>query len=431
MFWEATGLTTLDLRNFDMTNVNNISGMFDGSSSNLTTIDISNWVLKPDVIVSEITGQNLQYIKCNDNSTINILIPILPDRTGKDAGKILVSNTDGLDTTAMTAKNWTAVTIEQCITIAEYRYDESIWNNFIPTFNDDFNGYFVIDNYVDTQNMNILDRTFYANNIVTRKIISIENKPSLIRFGNVMDGPAELYTRAQSLLSVDSLDISNLTTTDSLFRKCTYLKSINTENWDTSEITNMYCMFADCQALTALDVSHFNTGKVWLLTHAFTCCTSLKTIDVSNWDVSKVTRAQYMFNWCSNLTSLNLSNWDVRSISDFNGAFEGCTNLTTIGDTSGWNTASLVSTSNMFKNCSSLTSINLSNWNMSKVTSTESMFNKCTNLTTIGDTSGWLTYALTSMDYMFERCEKLQSIDVSNWYTANVTKMIMVFFNCR
>jgi surface protein len=58
------------------------------------------------------------------------------------------------------------------------------------------------------------------------------------------------------------------------------------------------------------------------------------------------------------------------------------------------------------------------------------MFSNCSSLQTL-DVSNWNTSNVTNMNYMFSLCRSLQTLDVSGWNTSNVTNIASMFGACR
>ena len=76
-----------------------------------------------------------------------------------------------------------------------------------------------------------------------------------------------------------------------------------------------------------------------------------------------------------------------------------------------------------------LTKIDLSEWYTSDITDMNRLFYNCSSLTSL-DLSNFDTSNVTSMDYMFDGCSSLTSLDLSNFDTSNVTSMNSMFSNC-
>jgi surface protein len=73
----------------------------------------------------------------------------------------------------------------------------------------------------------------------------------------------------------------------------------------------------------------------------------------------------------------------------------------------------------MFSRCKTLETINISNFNTINVTDMNSMFNECNKLTSI-DLSSFNTSNVTNMGWMFYNCKALETINIGcNWKTAN------------
>ena len=179
---------------------------------------------------------------------------------------------------------------------------------------------------------------------------------------------------------IENLNTENVTYMNSMFNKCTALKSLDLTNFNTAKVTNMSYMFNDCSALASLNVSKFNTAEV-------------KDMD-------------FMFYNCSTLTSLNLSNFNNAKVTTMISMFDGCTKLESL-DLSNFNTAEVTNMGCMFYNCSALTSLNLSNFNTAKVTNMSYMFNNCSALTTIYASDKFVTDLVTSSVDMFNGCKNL------------------------
>ena len=83
----------------------------------------------------------------------------------------------------------------------------------------------------------------------------------------------------------------------------------------------------------------------------------------------------------------------------------------------------------MFSGCTSLQSLNLSNFNTSQVTTMTAMFSYCTSLQSL-NLSNFNTSQVTQMDYMFEAISSLQSLDLSNFNTSKLYNINYMFIEC-
>ena len=105
-------------------------------------------------------------------------------------------------------------------------------------------------------------------------------------------------TSVNGLISFD--DTANVTTTDSMFQRCSNLTAIPT--LDTSNVTNMSSMFYDCHALT--EVPALDTSNVTNMESMFGYCGNLTTVPAL--DASKVDSMSGMFGFCSKLSSIGI-----------------------------------------------------------------------------------------------------------------------------
>lgn len=189
-------------------------------------------------------------------------------------------------------------------------------------------------------------------------------------------------------------------------------------NVDMSGITTMQSMFSGCKNITSIDLSDLDVSNVKTTTYMFSGCTNLSSIDFDNWNTSNLESTKYMFNQCQGITSLSLFN-NLSSLIDASGMFSG-SNLTSI-DLSDWTTSSsLTNVGSMFASCTNITSVDLSGWDVTGITTTNSMLYGCTNLTSI-DLSGWNTSSLENTGYMFHQCTRLTRIDMRDFNFSNVT----------
>ena len=297
--------------------------------------------------------------------------------------------------------------------IAKYKFNPSLYADYLPTFNAEFTGYTKSD-------VNNSDGT------ITRTISHDTLKPTLMRFGGAINTSTD---REKSLLEVMECDTSNVTSMHTMFSGCSNLISLNTSNFDTSKVTNMFFAFNGCLSLASLNLSSFDTSKVTNMNSIFENCSALTSLNVSSWDTSNVTDIAYMFNNCKSLTSLDLSSFNTSKATNMTKIFNGCSKLTSLV-LSNFNTSKVENMTNMFTNCSSLTSLDISNFNTSKVTTMRDMFSGCSSLTSL-NVSSFDTGNVTIMYAMFQNCSSLTTLDLSNFNTSKVTNMNSIFENCR
>ncbi len=87
------------------------------------------------------------------------------------------------------------------------------------------------------------------------------------------------------------------------------------------------------------------------------------------------------------------------------------------------------SVKNMFCACDKLQTVDMSEVDTSEVTDMSFMFGGCSTLTSL-DVSGFDTGKVTLMEYMFSDCSNLSVLDVSSFDTSEVTNMLNMFSGC-
>lgn len=129
------------------------------------------------------------------------------------------------------------------------------------------------------------------------------------------------------------------------FDACKGLESIvGLEYLNTSEVTTMACMFELCPKLKSINLSHFNTSKVTDMKNMFAGTTGITTLDLSSFNTSKVTNMDYMFDSSQNESPDGI-NW-----------------LRVIYVGNNWSTASVISGTHMFDHCGNLSGGNGTRW---------------------------------------------------------------------
>ena len=236
-----------------------------------------------------------------------------------------------------------------------------------------------------------------------------------------------LFSKMASLKTIEglsNLDTSNVTGTDSMFRDCSSLETLDVSGFDTSRVTNMDGMFYGCNSLTTLDVSHFDTSKVTRMGSMFHGCSSLETLDVSGFNTSNVESMDGMFYECRKLQNIDVSKFDTGKVKSMDFMFSGCKSITYL-DVSNFDTSKVTDMRAMFQGiqCEEL---DLKNFDTSKVTDMEWMFGKDTKLKKV-DVSSFDTSNVTDMSNLFYLCYKLYNLDISGFDMSKVTKMTEMF----
>lgn len=397
MFFKAKALQNLTLgEHWDTSNVTSMSAMFRYDES-LTSLDVCNWNVSNVEDMTEMFG-----------STSLVAL---------DAGSWNTSNVEKMngmfdcctELTNLNAFNWDTSKVESMRYMFNYCFvletlDVSRW---------------------DTTNVNDMSYMFYC----CRKLTDL-NVKSWTTSG--VEHIKDMFYECKLLSSLDlsNWDTSYVEDMRYMFYKCESLETlVFGEGWDTSNVKYMQYMFCGCSRLDSLDVGNWDVSKVENMDTMFSSCSGLQLLDVGKWKTSEVTNMHQMFSGCSSLTTLDVSEWVTSKVKNMGNMFWICSSLSEL-KTDNWNTSNVTSMADMFYNCSSLNSLNVSKWNTSKVRDMDDMFRGCTSLSSL-DVIRWDTSGVTSMDRMFHGCYALTFLDVGDWDVSKVTSMYQMFYSCR
>lgn len=101
-------------------------------------------------------------------------------------------------------------------------------------------------------------------------------------------------------------------------------------------------------------------------------------------------------------------------------------NLTKINNAILLDTSKATTFERLFYLCKKLESVDVSNWNTENVTNMNGVFNQAMVLKE-ASVENWVTSAVTSMEYMFQLARGLETLDLSKWDVSNVTTMKGMF----
>lgn len=243
MFYNCTGLTSLDLSDYNTSNVTNMSHMFDRCSE-LTSLDVTKFN------TSNVTNMSYIFNNCSKLTQINI---------------------DNFNTSNVTNMSYFFNKCTKLISINVSNFDTAKVTDMSYMFAE-----------------NIMLGEIDLSNFDTSKV---ENMFSM-------------FYRCYSITALDlsNFDTSKVNNMRSMFNECTNLKNLNISNFDTSNVTTMFRMFITCQSLKHLDLSNFNTAKVTNMTGMFNGDTALKTLVLGK-DFDRFCSAD-MFSNTPNLTAI-------------------------------------------------------------------------------------------------------------------------------
>ena len=257
VFYRCSSLTSLDLSNFNTSNVTNMYGMF-SSCSSLTSLDLNSFN------TSNVISMNSMFTGCSSLTTL--------DLNNFNTSKVtnmanMFFSCSSLTELNLSNFNTLNVTDMSCM----FSYCSSLTSLDLSNFN--------------TSNVTNMRQMFYDCSSLTS-------------------------------LDLSSFNTSNVKDMGIMFKDCSSLTSLDLNSFNTSNVTNMYGMFEKCSSLTTLDLNNFNTSKVTNMAYMFSSCSSLTELNLSNFDTSNVTNMDNMFSNCYKLqTQINIMNANVTDYS--------------------------------------------------------------------------------------------------------------------
>ena len=189
-----------------------------------------------------------------------------------------------------------------------------------------------------------------------------------------------------------------------------YLERVNITSW--GSITNIDALFRNCSVLESINSNEFNMANITVAASMFFGCYKLGELDCSSWDLRKCTNLANFVRDCRALERISCSTWNLSACTSLDAAFFTCDALSDL-DVSNWDTRNLANLSYTFGSCFSLKTLNLSGWDTRKVTALTNTFNSCFTLQTI-DISNWQLPICTAATDAFFQCYNLQKLETCN-----------------
>ena len=397
MFSYSTGLKYLDLSSFNTSLVEIMAAMF-LNCTNLISLDISNFYFNSNSQGFNyiFSGTNLKYINIynvafkNPDFTIFMLNYSLNDYINNGLmvcqkeniikGDLVTNGCCLFDVVKLKCRNYLKV---------KYGNKTEYKNGFIYNDKGEQNIY---RNNIDFI-LNGQDNVTSEENLVISagseiRIYLNENKESIEHF---FDSEYDPNVESITFIEGSFLTSVNLTQTNSLFKGCISLKSINLAFKNNISLTRMDSMFSGCSALESIDFPSINISLVTNMDSLFSGCSLLKKINLSEMNASLITNMSHMFDGCSSLENIYLNNFETSKVVDMNSMFAGCSTLKAI-NIAHFKTTSLIDMSKMFYGCEKLGTINLSSFD---------------------------TKLVKYMDKLFYNCSSLKILDIKNFDLAN------------
>jgi len=316
MFRNSVSLPTVDVGVLDTGNVTNMNGMFSGSDANhfmnltsivgLDKIDTSNVI---DMTAMFQANGKLTTIDISNFNTSNVTSMQMMFRGCTMLEEIILGKTDGTKYTPIDTSNVTNMVglFAECTSLKEINLkgiNTSNVTNMEQMFVRSTSLVKLDLSDFDTSNVTDMSGMFAGASEMALTEIKFSEKFNTSKVTD-MDSMFQLCANLSSL-DVSNFNTENVKNMTGMFYGCSKLSSLELKNFNTSKVTNMYAMFYNCSSLSTLNLSSFDTAKVTNMDYMFNSCTNLNTIYASNkFITTNVSISSTMFGSCSNLKGGN------------------------------------------------------------------------------------------------------------------------------
>lgn len=271
MFWNCSGLISLDISHFDTSNVTNMGTMF-AYCSGLTSLDLTNFN------TSKVTKMSCMFEGCSGLTSLTL--------------------SESFDTSKVTDMSQMFC---KCSKLTNLTLPESF----------------------NTSNVVNMSRMFQACSSLTDLTL-----PKAFNTTNVKNMYA-MFAGDSALEQItlgDQFYVQNATDLSAMFSGCSSLETIDgnlifasgEEKENQNKATTMASMFNQCSALTRVPFTYegeiVQFPALTTMASMFSGCAGLSSIDMGGWQMQDLTNTSSMFNGCSSLGTLDLSWTGINAI---------------------------------------------------------------------------------------------------------------------
>ncbi|MBR4580867.1 MAG: BspA family leucine-rich repeat surface protein [Lachnospiraceae bacterium] len=359
LFSGAAELQTVDLTNLSFTNVNNVSGMFNGCE---------NLVMRSTGTGGSVASAGLYMDATLITDKVKDMSSMFKGCAKLDLTQEILNN---LTPTYATGANCTSM-FEGCTALK----GDAVGDNNVIEF----------------------DITYVKN--ISSMFKSCKNLDKVVLKGqgfekaSVLDsGDSAVFTDSTVkhlvIRDVYLANIKNGTTPygtsdpDMLIKKLftSSKNTLETANLTNVQFSNQYPtmtnFFQKYTKLTSVEFNHVKMPNMGRMKQMFQGCTALQTVKFSGFDAPNAWNFSYMFDGCTSLQSIDFGNVGgdgelhtktTGHNTDFNNTFNNCKALTEIKGIEKFDTSNAENMTNMFYNCLALEELDLSSFDISGIT---------------------------------------------------------------
>ncbi len=306
------------------------------SSSYATTIDVSNFNTSN---VTDMMGM-FSYSKATSILGLDKLDTSNVTDMSNMFGKVNVSSLDlsNFNTSNVTNMSWMFEGCENITSLNLSSFDTSKVTDMESMFSSATVVTLDLSSF-DTSNVTTMESMFYR---CTVKSLDLSNFDT-----NNVANMSYMFNESQAtLLKINNFNTSNVTTMNGMFSD-SKVESLDLSSFNTSKVTNMSSMFSNCVASEIKGFEKLNTSNVTDMSYMFNS-TAITDFNFSNsFDTSNVTNMNYMF-FSSKATIIDVSGFDTSNVTSMRYMFGYNDNLKTIYVSNKFTVDKVTSSSGMF-----------------------------------------------------------------------------------
>jgi surface protein len=254
-------------------------------------------------------------------------------------------------------------------TIKDNKFGQALVDSIDVTGQSAFRGatqatrYDVLDS-IDFSNVTSMNSMFRSNTNFNQDLSGLDTS-------NVTDMGVTFYLASSFNGNVSTWNLANVTTVASMFRDATSFSG-GVANWNVSNVGNFYGMFYNASSFNE-DISGWVMSGAWRIAAMFRG-TSIFNQDISGWDVSAVEDFSYMF-YQNKVFNQPIGTWNTSTATTMDSMFRDADAFNQ--DIGPWDTSSVTDMDYMFY-LNGAFNQDLSQWCVSLIASTPTSFNSST-----------------------------------------------------
>ena len=129
--------------------------------------------------------------------------------------------------------------------------------------------------------------------------------------------------KLKGIKGLNKFNTNNVTKMNSMFQKCNEILYLDLSNFNSDNVTDLSFMFNKCYKLKGIKgIYKFNTNKVTNMCSMFQDCKELQYLDLSNFNTDNVNDMRFMFYNCHKLKNLDVTNFDLNLSCDIGNIFD-------------------------------------------------------------------------------------------------------------